>query len=249
MLLIIGKMKELEKNLWKRCDTYLPFLSWIPFLRMVAVCNNLAFSKVDDESDIDLFIVAKKGRLFIVRTLVTIALHLAGVRRHGNKIAGRFCLSFFVDDSALDFRDLAIDRDIYLAFWIFTMRPIIDDGIYDEIIAANSWIWDFVNADAIFSKELGRVDANSLDLMFASVLGGVLSGGFGDFVESLLMKWQIKRASKKATKLGVDSSVIVSPHVLKFHNRDRRRVCRERWESDLKSRRPLDLEEFVKISP
>ncbi|MBI4231920.1 hypothetical protein HY605_01695, partial [Candidatus Peregrinibacteria bacterium] len=122
----------LEKKLWQRVNRYVKFLEWIPFLRMLAVCNNLAFDRVTAGSDIDLFIVAKKGRLFIVRTLVTGVLHVLGVRRHGDKVAGRFCLSFFVDDCALDLKKLAIERDIYLAFWIFSMKPVIDDGVSEK---------------------------------------------------------------------------------------------------------------------
>src|SRR3989338_10492249 len=122
-------MSELENNLWLKVGRYVPFLRIVPFLKLVAVCNNLAFGKVKEKSDIDLFIIAKSGRLFTVRILVTGILHCLGVRRHGKKIAGRFCLSFFVDDKNLNLEPIAIDKDVYLAYWIKNIRPVLDDGI------------------------------------------------------------------------------------------------------------------------
>src|SRR3989338_8633583 len=145
-------MDDIERKLWNRVDRFVWWLRFVPFLRMVAVCNNLSFSKgtseklpsaastaslpcrrigntavastpcflaygsfsgvpkVDDDSDIDLFIVARAGRLFIVRSFSILILHVLGVRLHGKKIKGRFCLSFFIDDTALDLSKIAISR-------------------------------------------------------------------------------------------------------------------------------------------
>ena len=119
-------MNEIEKKLWKRVRFFSKFFKMIPFLKMAAVCNNLAFGKVSENSDIDLFIVAKTGRLFTVRTFVTFWFSVFGVRRHANKVAGRFCLSFFIDEEAMDLSPLAIPKDFYLAYWVGTIVPIVD---------------------------------------------------------------------------------------------------------------------------
>jgi len=111
-------MEELEKKMWKKARRYVRFLQIVPFVRMVSVCNNLAFSKVREGSDIDIFIIAKNGRLFLVRSFVTFLLQILGVRRHGKKISKRFCLSFFIDESVMDLSKIALENDIYLAFWI-----------------------------------------------------------------------------------------------------------------------------------
>ena len=46
---------------------FLPFIQTVPFIKMVAVCNTLGYDNAAKDSDIDLFIIAKRGRLFIVR--------------------------------------------------------------------------------------------------------------------------------------------------------------------------------------
>ncbi len=221
-------MSETEKKLWKRVDMYCDVLHMIPFLRMVGVCNNLAFSCVDEDSDIDLFIVASRGRLFFVRTFATILFHLLGVRRHGKKVAGRFCLSFFVDDSALGLSPLSIDDDLYLAFWISSMVVLIDDGVSEEFFDSNRWAHRYFDTGLRFGTTHPVKSNLFLDLI-RGVLSSIFSGGFGNSLEGLLSRWQIKRANKKQSRLSDASGIVVNEHVLKFHNVDRRKHYRDLW--------------------
>ncbi|MDD3861788.1 MAG: hypothetical protein PHP74_02775 [Candidatus Gracilibacteria bacterium] len=220
--------ENVEKNLWNKVRKVLPLLSMVPFLRMVAVCNNLAFGKVDEESDIDLFIIAKKGRLFFVRSVITLLLHLRGVRRHGRKISGRFCLSFFVDDSFLDLSKISIDRDFYLAYWIKSMVPIFDDGIFSLFIKKNAWVGDYFDLSVKFERKVFE-DSFGGKTFCNKFYSFVFSGYVGDFLEAVLKKWQIKRALKKSKKADKDASLIVEEHILKFHNVDRREFYRNKW--------------------
>lgn len=239
-------MENLEKTLWRKVRRYVWFLKFVPFLRMVAVCNNLAFGKLRAESDIDLFIVARAGRLFMVRFLVTVILQVLGVRRHGNKVAGRFCLSFFVDDSALDLAGIAIERDIYLAYWVRSLVPVIDDGVYQEFLTRNLWTLDYFDGDVVFSypdeKKLIR-KSWILRWIFKWLLGGWL----GYFFEGRLKKWQMKRAREKAFTAGGKANLIVSDHMLKFHNIDRRRQYRNRWFLKYGEGAKLSMERFLRI--
>lgn len=220
-------MNEIEKELWKKIYRYAWLLKFIPFLRMTAVCNNLSFGKAENGSDIDLFIVAENGRLFTVRTFVTFLFHFFGVRRHGNKIAGRFCLSFFADDSALNLENIAISEDIYLAFWIKSILPLIDDGVSHEFISANTWARRFFEKSEDFKIDRSRLiyKKSFMGRFFEVLLNGVL----GNFIENRIKKWQKKRAHGKMKMTGESSSLIVSDHVLKFHNVDRRAEYRKIW--------------------
>lgn len=208
-------------------NRYAPVLRICPFVRMVAVCNNLALGKVDEKSDIDLFVVAKRNRLFVARTFLTLFLHLLGVRRHGKKVAGRFCLSFFVDDSFLNLSPIAIENDIYLAFWLKSMRPIVDEGIARRFLVENDWARRFFENDEEFAIDLGlvRIRKSLVKKFWEKLLGGV----FGDFCESKLRGWQLFRAQEKAKLLPDTSGLLINEHILKFHNIDRRREYRNKW--------------------
>ena len=214
-----------------------------PFLRMAAICNNLAFGRVNKESDIDIFVISKSGRLFFVRTFLTGFLHLFGVRRHGNKIAGRFCLSFFIDDDFLDLSKIAIENDIYLAYWLKTMIPIADDGVSADLIDNNLWARHFFeNEDDFFisNKRISK-KASYLNKILEFIFGGTI----GTFFENKLKTWQLKRAKRKIELMnsenepqelpGIyeaassDLGVVVGNHILKFHNIDHRRQWRSEW--------------------
>ena len=42
-------------------------LNVVPFIKLIAVCNTLSFGAASQESDVDFFIVAKAGRLWLAR--------------------------------------------------------------------------------------------------------------------------------------------------------------------------------------
>lgn len=221
-------MNNREKKLWKKVFRYCKILRFVPFLKMVAVCNNLAFGKTDEKSDIDFFIVAEKGRLFTVRILVTGLLHILAVRRHGNKVAGRFCLSFFVDEENLDLSQIAIENDIYLAYWIRTMIPVIDDDISGDFLVANSWAKRFFEEGEDFVLDRSVV-MEKRSAWLQKFFTWILNGKLGDFFEEKMKNWQLRRAGLKASLADISASLIVSEHILKFHNIDRRREYRNLW--------------------
>lgn len=221
---------EIEKKLWKRVEIYLSVLQIIPFVKMVAVCNNLAFGKVDEESDIDLFVVVEEGRLFFVRTLVTALLHSLGVRRYGKKVAGRFCLSFFVDESTTDLSRIAFDDDVYLAFWMKSMKPVIDNGFTDAFLSENEWARSYFESPADFKISKRRLlPVGQVNALFNSMFAFAFGGSIGDFFEKKLSVWQKKRALRKAALSSRESNLVVTDHMLKFHNIDRRKSYRDKW--------------------
>jgi hypothetical protein len=235
-------MDNLEKNLWKKTNRYCRLLRWVPFLRFVGVCNSLAFSRVNAGSDIDLFIIAKTGRLFIVRSIVTLIFQVLGVRRHGDKVAGRFCLSFFVDDEHLDLSEISIERDIYLAFWVRSMKPVLEDGVYQDFVSANSWIDSYFEDIALIPEKNGS-SFSKLKGFFEFVFFPYLA----NIVESILARWQLKRARLRASSVIDCSGLIVRPGILKFHNIDRRAEYRGRWEDKYGEGALLSPERFLSL--
>lgn len=137
-----------EISLFERTQKYMRYMTWMPGLRMVAVCNSLSMYASDDDSDIDLFIVSDPGRMWLTRICFTVVFQLLGVRRHGNKVANRFCLSFFATTNALDFSKIAIEDDVYLKTWIEHLKPIVNiGGCYEAFLSINSQ-WSGVSAHA-----------------------------------------------------------------------------------------------------
>ncbi len=91
---------------------------------MIAVSNSLAMYATHENSDIDLFIVTEAKRLWLVRTLVLIIATILRVRTSPGDEAGKFCFPFFITEKKLSLKEFAIENDIYLAYWIASLKPI-----------------------------------------------------------------------------------------------------------------------------
>ena len=223
-------MADIEEQLWQRVWKYAPILQMVPFLKMSAISNNLAFGTATDKSDIDLFHVAETGRLFIVRSFVTMLLQLRGVRRHGDLVAGRFCLCFFVDKSAMGLGSLAIENDVYLAYWLAKLKPIVlRKGFDQRFLERNRWVESFFGNSNLELSSERILRQNYFYLGVRWNLELVLGGRIGDWLESKLQKWQLARARAKSAGAGNEASLVINEHVLKFHNVDRRRKYRRAW--------------------
>ena len=121
-------MDKIELKLWNKVNRWLFLIRMVPFLKLVCVSNNMSFGVVDGQSDIDLFVVAKKGRLYTARFFLNLFLKIFGLRVSRGKTFGRFCLSFMVDEDNVDLADFRIDDDVYLYFWAKRLLPILDRG-------------------------------------------------------------------------------------------------------------------------
>lgn len=212
-------------KLWRKVVEKSSIFTRIPFVKLIAVGNTLAMGWPDSSSDVDLLVVAESKRLFTTRALLTLSTHFKRMRRHGNKIAGRFCLSFFLADTALNLENLKIGKfDPYLAFWLATLTPTWGNGI-EKLLKANPWVKAYFPN---FQRETKKAKHEKI------WLEKILDGKLGDWLEALLKKHQLKRANaKKQAHYAEKTSVVISPTILKFHEKDRRREYLEAFEKKL----------------
>lgn len=219
------EQRVMNDLLQEKCRTYLPQLRYVPGIRFVGIGNTLAFDAADEDSDIDLFIITQKGMLWWVRLCVTILLHIQGVRRHGEKVAGRFCLSFFIDETAMDFSKIAIEEDVYLRYWIATLQPIFGKQTFQR----------FRDANAAFV--LSKIPYSYVPLTTPDD-GGVtwaerLLQGIGKPLLSFVRWIQHQKMQHFPVNISSGASIVVNDHMLKFHNNDRRQKFRDTWRSKI----------------
>lgn len=202
-------------------------LKWIfsvtPFLKGVYICNTLAMTQARPGSDIDVLVVTKRNRLFIVRTCLLILTQLFGVRRHGDKVEGRLCLSFFVDEDHVDFSELLLQPyDVYFSYWLLLLKPI---GTSPSLLSLNLWMKDY------FSEEILPRNQYFSD----TVSGRSRFVKFWNRIELLLLNWQLGRACAKFMAMGRPQGVVLEKHCLKFHDQDMREKYRSEWEERVSS--------------
>ncbi len=190
---------------------------------MVMIGNTLSMNAGKESSDIDLYIVTQKNRLWLVRIAITFLFQILGVRKTAKKHAGRFCLSFFSTEEGMDFSNFALDdNDIYLYFRLVYAKPVINfNQTYEQFLQKNtSWCdiseyKNIINYNKSFIKFSGNKKRST---------GKIL-----DFVDACLKKIFLPKTLKSYEKLGKPFGIVISEKYLKFHDNDIRKKIREEF--------------------
>lgn len=174
-----GKIKKLRKiaNL----------LKFIPFVRMVAITGALAMKNARTQSDWDLLIVTKYGKIWTGRTLVTILLHLIKKRRHDGIVADRACLNFFVTEDTLE----VITKDLFSASEYMFITPLFDFKTFTRFQIKNQWIKNMKPSYGLDELEPLGLISDSKFARFARNLGETILGSM--WIENFLKKIELKR--------------------------------------------------------
>jgi hypothetical protein len=223
---------------WRRAELVARCLRLVPFVQFVGVVNTLAIDNARPESDIDLFIVAGRGRLWLTRLLVTMAVSLLGIRRHGLRVTDRVCLSFYVSDAALDLQPLQltkVDDDVYLTYWTAQVVPMFDrGGTWEAFKRANRWVVNHLPHGLIGTPN-PRFGNGLIAPLLRAVPELLLSTPFGAMADWLAKRGQllVMRGKRSSRRSAGTSEVVVTDEVLKFHERDRRREYRAEFHERL----------------
>jgi hypothetical protein len=191
-------------------------IHFIPFLEQIGVCNSLAMGMADKDSDIDLLIITKKNRLYLVRLWMVFLFHIFKKRRHGNNVKGRFCLSFFIEEDKLDMKNIMIDNDYYFKHWVDNVWWLFDDkdffgkwcSLNNLIMAQSLYAWRY-NSGNYFSR-------------------------FFDYLNFVLGIFQRLKAHKTYKKKSFPKGVIFEEAIVKCHDKDIRWKVRDFIESSLR---------------
>jgi hypothetical protein len=209
----------------KRAQKGARLLSYLPFVRFVGLANTMAFDAPRQaNSDIDFFIVLGSNRLFIGRLFVTLIVHLFGWRRYGERVHNRLCLSFYITENNLNLEQFSKKDDPYLRFWVASLVPLFDRGIYDRLIKANAWVTkDLPNWQKIYSSYINK-NKKSLPSIIQRILELLFGGAWGNWCEKVFYKFQMKHILPYvADHLNNGTTdVVISEKVVKMHTNDRR---------------------------
>lgn len=185
------KFKTIKRAVW--------WLRFVPYVKMIAITGRMAMKNADKKSDLDLLIVLENGRIFTGRVLVTLLVHVLGIRRYENKIKNRICLNYFMADenlkSGLD--ELFFSSDNSQALHLFAsseysfIYPVFGRDLFQKFQKANEWVKSYkinYRQDEVFG--LKTIKDSNVSAIIRKMGEFIL--GFG-FVEKKLKKWQMAR--------------------------------------------------------
>lgn len=209
------------------------WIAHLPFVEMVAVCNNLSYGNARRESDIDFFIVITSRRLWLMRGIITLLLHFLRLRRHALYIKDRICLSFYVTSDALPLKGIALEEDIYLFFWIATLLPIYERSNFSEkFFQENRWVKGYL-PNIFFQKPHlhRRIILNRTAEKIRAVIERIFSERLGDICERVAKNIQLLKMRRNVSSVShfLDTRVVISDQMLKFHENDRRALYAGLW--------------------
>jgi hypothetical protein len=194
----------------------------VPGVRAVAAANTLAWWQTRAQSDIDLFIIARPGTLWLTRLLLVAPFVLGGGRPEKNGVRpDPLCFTFFVTTRAMNIMPLAIDgADPYLMYWTKALTPIVDRGrTWNAFEEANAWVNLYLPNAAL------RAPHRQLTARPWPALPG-----FFRVFEGWARRLQQRRFPEAIKKsMNRDNRVVVSDTVLKFHVDDPREQYLARW--------------------
>jgi hypothetical protein len=223
---------RLAEPKYRRARLVARCLALLPSVRMIGVCNSLAWDFAGEESDIDFFVVLEPGTLWVTRLLASGTLAALGLRPTDATHADRICLSFLVSRDHLAFGRLAVPSadgsrpdDPYLHYWLRTLVPLYDSGSdLAALYAANPWSIDAATPQPLAGHRR-RVRVRPLAWLLPTLR----------FFDRAARRLQLRLFPADVRRqANLSSDVLVSDDILKFHVHDDRRRYREEYRARLR---------------
>jgi hypothetical protein len=153
----------------------------LPFVRGVFLSGSLSKNVMTHRSDVDLFLVAAKGRVWCLYALLRVLRSVAPSFREL-----RICPNFLVDQDSL----AVPDRNIFTATELMTLIPVCGPGEYGRLLQANAWARERLPHHPGGRQDLLLQPPSSRWVRFVE---GLFRGRIGDRVDGTVMRFLYRR--------------------------------------------------------
>lgn len=190
-------------------------LAAIPYIRAVYASGSLSLLNTSYESDLDVFIIAKAGRIWTARFLATLAMNILGMRRKPNhKVSpDRVCLNHYITDSSLGIPH----HGVFAAHNYVNMLPLYlaEESINENFKKANHWIFSYMTHWQTDKKYLQK--QNWFLGFCKKSFETILNTNLGDALEKFARGFQKRRIEKNPITKNPHGRIEYSDRCLEFH--------------------------------
>lgn len=202
---------RIAKNKWQKALKAAKWLCLVPYIRLVFASGSLALSNTDKESDLDVLLVVKHGRIWTARLLTILLLSLLGVRRtrYERVAPDKICLNHFITDKSL----YIPRKSIYTAQLYTRLIPVMgEEKLVDDFCEANAWIKEYIPKFKIQTTSKFKIQN------FIKKTGEkFLNTKLGDWLEKILKKYQLRRINSFHLTHKPGGRVKADEESLEFH--------------------------------
>lgn len=198
------KASELIKIANRVSDLLIRF----PYVRGIAISGSLSKNFADEESDIDLFIITAKNRLWIARSFMHVLKKFSFLfnKQH------YFCMNYYVDEDQLQITE----KNIYTAIEVVTLMPLQGDAVFENFYANNTWTQEYLPNNFLRVSTAKPVKT----FWLKSVAEFLLNNKLGGMLDRILMRltrnqWQKKTRNKATNMHGFVLGMIAEQHCSK----------------------------------
>lgn len=179
-----SQKEALAKPYFKKLGFYSRLIKSFPFVEGIAISGSLSKNVMHENGDIDFFIIASKGRLWICRTFLVFfkKIFLFNSKKY-------FCVNYFVDTDNLKIQD----ENIFTAIELRYLLPVYNLTLIDELKKANNWTNDYLPP---FENPV-KVKVYEGFSVLKKFSRFILKGKLGDKIDLYLMKFTFKKWEKK----------------------------------------------------
>jgi hypothetical protein len=194
----------------QRSYRFTKLISRFPFVRGVCISGSLSKGVMEEDGDVDYFVITEPGRLWICRTMLILFKKVALFNSHKY-----FCTNYFVDTDHMQIPD----KNIFTATEVMFLKPVVNGPLIEKLHAVNSWTRDFLPA---FEMQSALPCIGENRNLFKRIVEGTLKGRVGEWFDNYLFKLTLKRWQKKFpnfTTEDFDLNMRTRKNVSKHHPR------------------------------
>ncbi|MDO8495845.1 MAG: hypothetical protein Q7S43_00105 [bacterium] len=225
---------KISARKWKKFLSMVKFLALAPYLRGVFASGSMAINNTTEESDFDVLVIIRSGRLYTCRFFLWAISSFLGIRRKKNrKIApDKLCFNHYITDD-----NLYINHEsIFNAQTYINLKPaMIKSEIIDRFYVENIWLNNFAYNFHTQKNFVGRsVKPPIILLILAKALEFILNFSFGDTLERVFKYGQQKRIKSDPITYESGGRIIFTDQELEFHPHSFERIVIEKYRTNLK---------------
>ena len=203
-------------------------LQSIPFIEQIFLCNSISFNALDNNSDIDLFIIAQPWRIWTVKFRSMLLFTLKWAKRFWKRSRKKICLSFFITSDSQNLYPISLPSlDIYLAYRIAHLVLIYqpDETVNNSFFENNKWVkWILPNYQEKQTISLW-ISPFSWNTKFKNIMERLWDWFLWNIFEQIVKYTQKAIIRLKRIRNPIwNKDVIISDTMLKFHQDIREKV-------------------------